>query len=55
VKDFNIAETEEDISTYAGYVGKICVCSTMMWWIIYMFLVVIMWWRKHCRIINDVW
>jgi len=52
VKDFNIAETEEDISTYAGYVGKIFVCSSIIWWIIDKFLKVI--WQ-HCRIINDVW
>jgi len=41
VKDFNIAETEEDISTYAGYVGKIFVCSSTIWWIVYKFLMII--------------
>lgn len=40
MKDFNIAETEEDISTYAGYVGKILFVVqlfdelfTCSWWL----------------------
>lgn len=35
VKDFNIAETEEDISTYAGYVGRISIFTSIFWCLLY--------------------